>query len=135
LIFGLREIALFLGMSERRARYLLALGRLAVRQSRQSILGREPGRIAEMLQLDLERGGRTMKRDNPEKHEVDLITIPPRMRKLNEAAVVSLMESIQKVGLISPILLRNIDERTDVVLIAGAHRLEPIGEGPAHGAP
>lgn len=53
----------------------------------------------------------------------DDIVISKRLRTLNEEAVLSLMESIRKIGLQTPITVR-LDEDRQVFLVAGLHRLE-----------
>lgn len=54
---------------------------------------------------------------------VDNITIPAGRRGLDEATVVELMASIQRIGLLTPITVRSIAD-DDLTLIAGRHRLE-----------
>lgn len=55
----------------------------------------------------------------------DDIVIPPRLRtRLDDATVVALMDSIQRIGLQTPVTVRWKDE--DVVLVAGRHRLEAL---------
>jgi ParB family transcriptional regulator, chromosome partitioning protein len=52
------------------------------------------------------------------------INIPDRLRPLNEERVVEIMESMRKVGQISPILVRCIGDGERLDLVAGRHRLE-----------
>lgn len=54
----------------------------------------------------------------------EFIKIGPRHRELREEQVSSLMLSISKIGLKTPITVRQPIEDDDVFLIAGAHRLE-----------
>jgi ParB/RepB/Spo0J family partition protein len=66
----------------------------------------------------------------PELHRIesvipDNVRVPENRRRLNEEAVVELMKSIQKIGVLTPITVRrNADD--DLVLVAGRHRLEAV---------
>lgn len=66
-----------------------------------------------------------MRRDI-EQIDVDGITIPPRARPLDSNAVKTLMQSIEKIGLRTPITVRgnSADEFSEVYLVSGHHRLE-----------
>lgn len=52
------------------------------------------------------------------------VKIGPRYRELREEQVTSLMQSITKIGLKTPITVRQPANQDDVYLVAGAHRLE-----------
>lgn len=55
---------------------------------------------------------------------IDTVEIPPRFREsLNEKSVISLMDSIQKIGLQTPITVRNVTSDSSI-LVAGRHRVE-----------
>lgn len=55
---------------------------------------------------------------------LDFIKIGPRHRELREEQVSSLVQSIAKIGLKTPITVRQATLDDDMVLVAGAHRLE-----------
>jgi ParB/RepB/Spo0J family partition protein len=55
---------------------------------------------------------------------IENINIPDRLRLLNEDAVAKIMESMRKVGQISPIMVRSIGDGESIDLVAGRHRLE-----------
>lgn len=58
---------------------------------------------------------------------VDSIGVPPeRMRKLRHELVDKLAESIEKEGLLQPIIVRPLPDYRGYVLIAGHHRLEAV---------
>jgi ParB-like chromosome segregation protein Spo0J len=58
---------------------------------------------------------------------VDSIGVPPeRMRKLRYELVDKLAESIEKEGLLQPIIVRPLPDCRGYVLIAGHHRLEAV---------
>jgi hypothetical protein len=58
---------------------------------------------------------------------VDSIGVPPeRMRKLRHEVVDKLAESIEKEGLLQPIIVRPLPDYRGYVLIAGHHRLEAV---------
>jgi ParB-like nuclease domain len=58
---------------------------------------------------------------------VDSIGVPPeRMRKLRHGLVDKLAESIEKEGLLQPIIVRPLPDYRGYVLIAGHHRLEAV---------
>ncbi len=59
-----------------------------------------------------------------EKHEAELVTIPDRLRHMDEQRVLDMMESFKKIGQMTPIQVRIIGDGDDVVLVAGRHRLE-----------
>lgn len=52
------------------------------------------------------------------------ITIPERLRQMDSDRVEALAESMQKIGLQTPITVHTPDDGESVVLIAGRHRLE-----------
>ena len=54
----------------------------------------------------------------------EFIKIGPRQRELREEQVTSLMQSITKIGLKTPITVRQPIGEDDVYLVAGRHRLE-----------
>lgn len=58
--------------------------------------------------------------------DVDAIRIADRFRTLDEQAVSRIQESIQKIGLRTPITIRmtDLDGISDAVLVTGQHRLE-----------
>ena len=55
---------------------------------------------------------------------LDFIKIGPRHRELREEQVSSLVQSIAKIGLKTPITVRQATPEDDMLLVAGAHRLE-----------
>lgn len=55
---------------------------------------------------------------------LEFIKIGPRHRELREEQVSSLMQSISKIGLRTPITVRQALADDDLYLVAGAHRLE-----------
>lgn len=55
---------------------------------------------------------------------LDFIKIGPRHRELREEQVSSLVQSIAKIGLKTPITVRQATPEDDMILVAGAHRLE-----------
>lgn len=55
---------------------------------------------------------------------LDFIKIGPRHRELREEQVSSLVQSIAKIGLQTPITVRQATLEDDMILVAGAHRLE-----------
>lgn len=55
---------------------------------------------------------------------LDFIKIGPRHRELREEQVSSLVQSIAKIGLQTPITVRQATPEDDMILVAGAHRLE-----------
>jgi ParB-like nuclease domain len=58
---------------------------------------------------------------------VDSISVPPeRMRKLRHELADKLAESIEKEGLLQPIIVRPLPDCRGYVLIAGHHRLEAV---------
>ena len=58
---------------------------------------------------------------------VDSIGVPPkRMRKLRHELVDKLAETIEKQGLLQPIIVRPLPDYRGYVLIAGHHRLEAV---------
>ncbi len=59
-----------------------------------------------------------------EKHEAELVTIPNRLRHMDEQRVLDLMESFKKMGQMTPIQVRIIGDGEQVILVAGRHRLE-----------
>jgi ParB-like chromosome segregation protein Spo0J len=61
--------------------------------------------------------------DEPFPTNPRLVTIPERFRRMDESKVADLMESIGRVGLLSPITIRSINDGQDLVLVAGRHRL------------
>ena len=60
---------------------------------------------------------------NVEKVFIDGLRIERRLRPINEAAVVTIMESMRRLGQLQPITVYSPDEYT-VILVAGAHRVE-----------
>jgi len=56
--------------------------------------------------------------------EISRIIVSDRKRDLDEAGVARLHESISQIGLLTPITLRQISDRLE--LVAGAHRLEAV---------
>ena len=67
-----------------------------------------------------------MKVGRTETHDPELITVPDRLRGLNDKKVDEIAASFKRVGQISPILLRIVRGGEDVILIAGAHRLAAV---------
>lgn len=57
------------------------------------------------------------------KFEPEFVTVPARLRILNDKKVDEIAESIKRIGQISPIILRSVDKGRDVILVTGAHRL------------
>jgi ParB family transcriptional regulator, chromosome partitioning protein len=58
---------------------------------------------------------------------VDSIGVPPeRMRKLRRELVDTLAKSIEREGLLQPIIVRPLPDYRGYVLIAGHHRLEAV---------
>lgn len=55
---------------------------------------------------------------------LEFIKIGPRHREIREEQVSSLVQSIAKIGLKTPITVRQATPDDDVILVAGAHRLE-----------
>lgn len=55
---------------------------------------------------------------------LEFIKIGPRHREIREEQVSSLVQSIAKIGLKTPITVRQASPDDDVILVAGAHRLE-----------
>lgn len=55
---------------------------------------------------------------------LEFIKIGPRHREVREEQVSSLVQSIAKIGLKTPITVRQATPDDDVILVAGAHRLE-----------
>ena len=55
---------------------------------------------------------------------LDFIKIGPRHRELREEQVSSLIQSIAKIGLKTPVTVRQATPEDDMFLVAGAHRLE-----------
>ena len=56
---------------------------------------------------------------------VDSIDVGKRLRPISETAVTSLMESIKRLGQLQPIAVYSPND-SNVILVAGAHRLEAI---------
>jgi ParB-like chromosome segregation protein Spo0J len=62
--------------------------------------------------------------DKGEKIPPNDVTIPDRLRRMDEQRVLDLMESFTTMGQMTPIQLRIIGDGEDVILVAGRHRLE-----------
>ncbi len=62
--------------------------------------------------------------ERSEKFDPELITIPDRLRHMDEQRVLDMMESFTTMGQISPIQVRIVGDGEDVILVAGRHRLE-----------
>ena len=62
--------------------------------------------------------------EKSEKINPNDITIPDRLRAMNEDRVADIVGSFERMGQITPIQVRIIGDGEDVVLIAGRHRLE-----------
>lgn len=62
--------------------------------------------------------------DKPEKIPPNDVTIPGRLRHMDEQRVLDMMESLTRMGQMTPIQLRIIGDGDDVILVAGRHRLE-----------
>ncbi len=62
--------------------------------------------------------------DKPEKIPPNDVTVPDRLRHMDEQRVFDMMESFTRMGQMTPIQLRIIGDGEDVILVAGRHRLE-----------
>lgn len=63
---------------------------------------------------------------SPERIDVDLISVPDRHREVDHDAVKRIAESIEKIGLHTPLTVLSVNDGERLDLVTGAHRLEAV---------
>lgn len=63
---------------------------------------------------------------SPERIDIDLISVPSRHREVDQDAVKRIAESIERIGLHTPLTVLSVNEGERLDLVTGAHRLEAV---------
>lgn len=63
---------------------------------------------------------------SPERIDIELISVPSRHREVDQDAVKRIAESIERIGLHTPLTVLSVNEGERLDLVTGAHRLEAV---------